>query len=309
MAAKSRSYAITSAAEELYQWYYFIASSGQTALEIYSDGGTPAVYKSGTGYVSSFASAADCTSGSYFVFRPVSANGGVRWYVKVKYDTGNTLKVTCSPDGTWSNGGAGPGSFSGVQTNETTVNDAAAPGAASSMQFHCATVSYNGGSNTYTYLWVNIRDTGDATPQQWCYMGGYRPFNASADTKPFVFLARIPTVDTTNLGVGANVTTSNQLSRCATEYAHSTTFTTSGYCRIGLIDTPTAPGATSLLRTFGGEYLGLPAYIFTNAGNYCLGDFYDQVMCVDQSKASYDTNTAATYIKLGHLWLAYDLTN
>jgi hypothetical protein len=304
MGGKFLRQSITTCEQTMFELYDFIANSGQTVLRIVENTGVKALYKQGTGYVSSWASSSDCPDGSYMVIEPVSANGGVRWQLRLKNDAADTTKAIFAPDGTWSNGGAGPGSFSGVQTAETTINDGAAPGASSFLYCGCNTVSYDAGTRTYTYFWFMINDSGAAN--QMCYAGGFTPFNPDDDTKPACFLARNPDLNSSSGNFGRTTADSNALSRCASEYAHSTTWNTSGYARVGFSDNATSAGATTTARNLGGEYIGLTLYLLSNSGGYWHGHFGDHMLAIDTGRTNYDTNVAATYIVLGDLFVYYD---
>ena len=304
MGGKFLKQAITTCEQTMFELYDFIANSGQTVLRIVENTGVKALYKQGTGYVSSWASVTDCPDSSFLVVEPVSANGGVRWQMKIKNDAGNTTKCIFAPDGTWTNGGAGPGSFSGVQTAETTINDADVPGASSFLYCGCNTVSYDAGTRTYTYFWFMISDSGAAN--QMCYAGGFTPYNPTDDTKPACFLAREPVLTNINFYFGRATTDANALCRCATEYAHSTTWNAAGYARVGFTDSSNSPGVTTTLRNLGSEYVGLTLYLLSNSGGYWHGHFGDHMLAIDTGRTNYDTNVAATYLVLGDLFVYYN---
>lgn len=292
----------TSAEQSLFRVYDFVANSGQTAVRFVGAGATPAIYKAGTGYVASFTSASDCPDGSYVLLEPTSASV-TRWQLQIKNGAFDTLYATFAPDGTWSNGGAGPGSFSGTVTSETQINDGGAPSGGSTIDC-CAGTSDLGGGSTGTFFWCNIRDSGSGTPDQFMYAGCYTPARIAYDTKPCVFLSRIPTLGTEQYSLGSNSSNFQCLSRCGTEVAHSTTWTTSGYCRLGVTDAAgQRPGSSITWRDQGGYYIAPDLWlVMNNTGDKrILGKMGEHVLAMDVAVSNYDTD--GTYIRVGDLWL------
>lgn len=288
--------------ESLFRIYNFVANSGQTAVEFVGAGGTPAIYKQGTGYVASFTSASDCPDESYIVITPVSSSL-TKWQCRIKNSAANTLKVTFAPDGTWSNGGAGPGSFSGIATPEQTWNDSGAPGAGSTIDVCAGTISLPT-SKTGTFFWVNIRDSGSSVPDQFFYAGAYEPARIGYDTKPCILLTRVPLISNNSFELGSSAQNSNTLSRCATDVAHVSTWDTGGYCRIGIGDANGARvGNTTTWRDLGGYYIAPDAWIFLNntLDKRCMGRMGDHFKLMDISTAYYDSDS--NHLRVGDLWL------
>lgn len=308
MGAKYRSYSVTTSADVLYQIYNFIANSGQNCLQIVQDTGVPALYKQGTGYVASWASSADSPSGSYLVVEPVTAYpGGGKWQAYITLST-NTLRIQVSMNGQWSNGGAGPGAFGGSakKTPLTDWNDTAAPGGGAMLYVGASnTETYNGGANVYTYLYAALNEPGGvADLDQMFYTGGYIPFDAAADTKPFVFLSRTPDLESNTASFGKNTSDANCLNRTQVEYAQTTDLAAAGYCRVGLLGG--TPAALSNCRDYNSKYPGLPLYVFTQT-NFCLGYFGSATMlAIDTAKVNLDTNSTPSYIVFNDVLFKFD---
>ena len=244
MASKFAKYATNDCETTLLQIYNFIVSSGQTALRLVNDTGSAvALFKSGTGFVTSWSLSTDCPDGSYLVIEPVTALSTYRWQAKIMNDAANTTKVQFSTRGGWTNAGAAFGASS--KTDLTTFNDGAAPGAGSQIYCGCGTFALDG-SNTGTYVYFNIRDSASASADQMIYFGHYYPWDISFDTNPTVFLARIPTLVATAQDFGRNSADGNCLSRTSVEVAQTTSLSAAGYARLGFYDAPNTPGTTCI---------------------------------------------------------------
>jgi hypothetical protein len=303
MASKFAKYSMTSCEEALYRLYTFVQSSGQTALRLVNDTGSAvALYSNGTGFVSSWSSSLSCPDGSYMVVEPVTAIGGVRWQAKITNAAFDTLNALFAPRGGWTNAAQNFGAS--AVTSDTRWNDAAAPGAGS--QVYCGTGTFAiDGSNTGTYVWFNIRDSGSAGADQFLYVGGYYPWSVSYDTNPACFLTRVPTVSGSAFDLGRNGADTNNLNRTSVEVAQTTSWTAAGYARVGFYDAPNTPGSTCIWRDLQSYYPPLPAYLFLR-NSACMGHFGDHLRIINDTLSDYDTDTGSTRLVLGHLWMHYD---
>lgn len=305
MATKSRKYTVSTCEDVLFQVYTFIVSSGQTAMRLVNDTGSAvALYSGGVGFVASWASSANCPDGSYLIVEPVTACGSARWQMYFVNASGNITQAGFAPRGGWTNAATNFGGNPLIP--DVQINDANAPGAGS--QIYCGTGTFAiDGSNTGTYLWVNIRDSGSATADQFCYGGNYYPWDISYDTRPCCFLARVPTVDDAVLALGRSTADGNNLNRTSVEVAQTTSWASAGYARIGPADTPLTPGATCIWRDLQSYYPPLPAYLYLR-NSAIMGHFGDHLRIVNDTLTDYDTDTGATRLVVGHLWLHYDET-
>lgn len=303
MASKFVKYSIASCEDLLYKLYYYIVSSGQTALRLVNDTGSAvALYKAGTGFVSSWASASDCPDGSYMIVEPVTACGSARWQLYFVNASANIFQSGFAPRGGWTNAAANFGGNPLIP--DVQWNDAAAPGVGSEVYIGGGTFAIDG-SNTGTYLWANIKDADSATADQFVYGGNYYPWSISYDTRPCCFLARIPTVGDYSLTLGRNSGDTSNLSRTSVEVAQTTSWASAGYARIGPADTPLTPGATCIWRDLQSYYPPLPAYLWLR-NSACMGHFGDHLRIISDGLTDYDTDTGATRLVVGHLWLHYD---
>ena len=302
MAGKFTKPAVTTVQDIFYQIYNFIVKSGQTVMEIVSQGGVPAIWNNSAD-VAIFANAAACVSGSYIVIGPTTANGGVKWQYKiVLVSTTGALTGQLAPDGGWTNASQ---FGAATVTNATQINDGSNPTTAPLVYIGCNTQSYNSGANTFSYFWTMIKDAGAA--DQFAYVGGYVPAYPASDTKPVCLLARDPVLTAGNNSVSTILTTSNNLNRAATEYAHSTTWNTNGYASMRPYDGATAaPGANIVNRDLAGNYLSQYLYLYTVSPAGMLGDFAAIMTTAQNGIANFQQNAAATYIKLGDLWVYYN---
>ena len=303
MSSKFKKYAGNTCEELMYGMYQYIANSGQTALQFVNDTGSAiALYKGGTGFVTSWASASDCPDGSYMVVQPVTACGSPRWQAKFLNDSGNTLRCLFACKGGWTNAaqnfGANPVS------PENGWNDGAAPGAGSQVYCGGGTWAIDG-SNTGTYLWFNIRDTGSASADQFVYVGNYSPVDITYDTRPTCLLQGIPLVTDAAYTLGRNTADGTNVSRTSVEVAQTTSWVGAGYARVGPTDIPNAPGATCIWRDLQGKYLPGVCYLFLR-NSAVMGHFSEHLRICDTSLNDYDTDTGNEYIVIGHLWLHYD---
>lgn len=303
MASKFKKYSISSCEETLYRMYDFIVNSGQTALRLVNDTGSAvALWTQGTGWVSSWSSAADCPDGSYLVVEPVTALGGVRPQVKLTNAAADTLNALFAPRGGWTNAAANFGAS--AVTSDTRWNDAAAPGAGSEVYCGTGTFAING-SNTGTYAWFNIKDTGSGGADQFLYVGAYYPWDITYDTNPACFLARVPNVVGGTADLGRNSADGNNLNRTSVEVAQTTSWTAAGYARVGYYDAPNTPGTTCIWRDLQGYYPPLPAYLWLR-NSALMGHFGDHLRIINDTLSDYDTDASATHIVLGQLWMHYD---
>lgn len=306
MASKFVKYSIASCEDLLYKLYYYIVSSGQTALRLVNDTGSAvALFKGGgAGFVASWASAADCPDGSYMIVEPVTACGSDRWQMYFVNASFDTMQAGFAPRGGWTNAAA---NFGGRPTiPDVQWNDANAPGAGSQIYIGAGTFAIDG-SNTGTYLWCNIKDAGSATADQFVYGGNYYPWDIAYDTRPCCFLARVPITDDTVRSLGRSSADSNNLNRTSIEVAQTTSWASAGYARIGHSDTPAAPGNTCIWRDLQSYYPPLPAYLWLR-NSACMGHFGDHLRIINDTLTDYDTDTGATRLVVGHLWLHYDET-
>lgn len=308
MASKFRVVSTATAEETMYQLYvFFITTSSQSIMRLVNDTGTAvALWKQGTGWVTSWSSSADCPDGSFMVLEPVTACGSTRFQVKLSNEAGNVSAALMACKGGWTNAASNFGA--NPVTSATTWNDAAAPGAGSTLYMGTGTFSIDG-SNTGTYFWANIRDSGSASADQFVYGGNYYPWSITYDTRPVCFLARIPTVTGNALDVGRNSADANCLSRTSIEVAQTTSWTAAGYARIGNTDLPGTPGATCIWRDLSGAYPPIPAYVYLR-NSAKMGHLGDHLRICDGSLNDYDVDdaTTPTHIVIGHLWLHYDET-
>lgn len=306
MSGKFRKVSIASCEEALYQMYVFVVTtSSQSIVRLVNDtGAAVALHKAGTGFVTSWSSSADCPDGSYMVIEPVTACGSARWQLQITNAAADTLNATFACKGGWTNAaqnfGANP------VTSATRWNDAAAPGAGSEVYMGTETFAIDG-SNTGTYFWANIKDSGSVSADQFMYAGNYYPWSISYDTRPTCFLARVPTVAAATADLGRNSADGNCLNRTSVEVAQTTSWTAAGYARIGITDTPGTPGGTCIIRDLQSYYPPLPAYLFLR-NSACMGHFGTHLRIITDTLADYDTDTGADYLAIGHLWLHYDET-
>lgn len=238
------------------------------------------------------------------IVEPVTACGSDRWQMYFVNASGNTMQAGFAPRGGWTNAAANFGT-NPVQP-DVRWNDANDPGAGSQLYIATGTFAIDG-SNTGTYLWANIKDTGSSSADQFTYGGNYYPWDISYDTRPCCFLARVPTVDDAVSSLGRNSSDGNNLNRTSVEVAQTTSWASAGYARIGLGDTPAAPGNTCIIRDKQGKYPPLPAYLFTR-NTSCDGHFGDHLRLVSDSLTDYDVDdvTTPTRLVIGHLWVHYD---
>lgn len=304
MPSKFRKVSIASCEETLFRLYQFVVTtSSQSIVRLVNDTGSAvALWKQGTGFVSSWSSSADCPDGSYLVIEPVTACGSARWQLQIRNSAFDTLNATFACKGGWTNAAANFGA--NPVTSETRWNDAAAPGAGSEIYMGTSTFAIDG-SNTGTYFWMNIKDTGSAGADQYCYSGNYYPWSISYDTRPTCFLARVPTVSGATVDLGRNGADANNLNRTSVEVAQTTSWTAAGYARIGPTDVPNTPGSTCIWRDLQSYYPPLPAYLFLR-NSACMGHFGTHLRIITDTLADYDTDTGADYLCLGHLWVHYD---
>lgn len=306
MASKFRKYGVATCEDIMFSMYDYIANSGQTALRFVNDTGSAiALYKGGgTGFVTSWASASDCPDGSYMVVEPVTACGSARWQAKFKNDSANTLKCLFACRGGWTNAaqtfGANPVS------PENGWNDGSAPGVGSQVYCGGGTWAIDG-SNTGTFLWFNIRDTGSGSADQFVYVGNYNPFNVSLDTRPTCLVQGIPLMTDSAFNVGRNTSDSTNVSRTSVEFAQTTSWVSAGYSRIGFSDVPGTPGGTVIMRDLAGGYIPDPTYLYLR-NTAKMGHFADHLRTADGSLNDYDVDSASapTRLCIGHLWLHYD---
>lgn len=307
MASKFRKVSTVSAEQTLFRIYDFVVNtSSQSIYRLVNDTGSAvALFKFGTGFVSSWASASDCPDGSYLVIEPVTALGGIRHQLKITNAASDTNSIQLSSRGGWTNGGAAFGSSSA--TDATRFNDAAAPGAGSEIYMGIGTFAIDG-SNTGTYFWANIKDSASANADQFCYAGNYTPWDITTDVNPICLLARVPTVEGATVDVGRNSADANCLNRTSVEFAQTTSLSAAGYARIGPHDVPNIPGATCIWRDKNSKYPPLPCYLWTRNSSLD-GEFGDHLRVITGTLNDYDTGTTAnpnTRIVIGHLWLHYD---
>jgi len=303
MASKFKKYSGNDCETLMYRMYDFIANSGQTAIEFVNGTGSAiALYKQGVGFVTSWASSSDCPDGSYMVIQPATALGSAKWQAKISNTAADSIRCTFACKGGWTNAaqnfGANP------VTNDTVWNDAAAPGAGSQVYCGAGTWAVDG-SNTGTYCWFNIRDTGSAGADQFLYVGNYTPVDITYDTRPTVMLCRIPTIDGAVSSLGRDSADANCLCRTSIEVAQTTSWTAAGYARIGHTDAPTTPGTKCIMRDLQSKYLPIPAYLYLR-NSALMGHFSEHLRICDTTLNDYDTDMAATHIVFGHLWLHYD---
>jgi hypothetical protein len=300
----------TSTAETtVYELYNFLVNtSSQSIYRLVNDTGSAvALLKFGTGFVSSWASASDCPDGSYMVIEPVTAIGGIRHQIKITNSAANVNSVQVSTRGGWTNAGAAFGASSA--TAATQFNDGSAPGVGSQLYMGCGTFAIDG-SNTGTYFWANIRDTGSANCDQMFYAGNYYPWAIASDVNPVCLLARVPELDGgSNNEFGRSALDANTLSRCVVEYAQTTSLVSAGYARVGINDDPRAPGAVCILRDLAGNYIPLPVYLFRNS-TALMGHFGDHLRAIDTTLNDYDTDSGGTPTRIvfGHLSMYFDTT-
>jgi hypothetical protein len=310
MGFKYRVVSTASTAETLFRIYDFVVNtSSQSIYRLVNDTGTAVALHNGTTFVTSFANAAAVAAGSYMVIEPTTAlgSGNYRHQIRIN-NTGSTVNsVQVSTRGGWTNAGAAFGASSA--TAATQFNDGAAPGAGSQLYLGCGTFAING-SNTGTYFWTTIRDTGSANCDQMAYAGNYYPWAIASDVNPVCMLARVPELDGgSNNEFGRSALDANTLSRCVVEYAQTTSLVAAGYARVGINDDPRAPGAVTILRDLAGNYVPLPVYLFRNS-TAMLGNFGDHLRGIDTSLSDYDVNhaTTPTRIVMGHLSMHFDIT-
>jgi hypothetical protein len=305
MASKFVRYGTASCEESLFRMYTFIASSGQTALQFVNNTGSAiALYKQGTGFVTSWSSSSDCPDGSYFVIEPVTVLGSARWQAKFTNASADTLKCLFSVKGGWTNAaqnfGANP------VTPDNGWNDGAAPGVGS--QVYCATGTFAiDGSNTGTYAWFNLRDTSAASADQFVYVGNHVPLDIAVDTRPTCLVQGIPLVTNASFTIGRDTSDSTNVCRTPVEVAQTTSLVSAGYARVGYSDSPGTPGSTCIWRDRGGKYLPAPAFLFLR-NTALVGHFGEHLRICDGSLNDYDTDTGNDYIVIGHLWLHWDET-
>lgn len=305
MASKFAKYGVATCEDMLYQMYYFVVSSGQTAVRLVNDTGSAvALYKGGVGFVSSWASATDCPDGSYMVAETVTAVNGYRWQWKLTNIATNVLETQFAPRGGWTNAGA---AFPSTASNLVQWNDGAAPGVGS--QIYCGTGTFAiSGSVTGTYLWFSIRDTASSTADQMIYGGHYYPFDIASDINPCCVLVGIPRCSNDNYAWGRNATDGTNNNRTSVEFAQSTSWNAAGYARVGYSDVTGSPGSTCIWRDLTGSYPPLPAYLWL--GNTALmGHFGDHIRVIPDSLNDWDTGTTAdpgSRIVMGHMWVHYD---
>ena len=309
MGFKYRVVATTSAEETMFELYKFIVTtSSQSIYRLVNDTGTAvALLKFGTGFVTSWTSASDCPDGSYMVIEPVTTLGSYRHQIKLTNSAANVSSCQLSSRGGWTNAGAAFGAS--ARTDATTWNDGAAPGAGSELYMGIGTFAIDG-SNTGTFFWCNLKDTGSATPDQFCYAGSHYPFAIASDVNPVVLLARIPRVDNaTSLDFGRNGADANNLMRTPVEVGQTTSMSVAGYARVGINDDPRVPGAVCMMRDRAGNYIPLPAYLYLR-NSALVGYFGDHLRIVDGTLNDYDVNdaTTPTRIVMGHLSMHFDIT-
>ena len=309
MPSKFRKVSTTTCETTLFNLYTFIlTTSAQSVYRFVNDTGTAiALFKFGTGFRSSWASASDCPDGSYMVIEPVTALGGIRHQIKITNSAFDTLTVQVSTRGGWTNAGAAFGASS--KTDAIQGNDANAPGAGSEVFMGVSTFAIDG-SNTGSYFWMNIKDTGSAGPDQYFYAGNYYPWSITYDVNPMCLLARVPNVLAGSLDLGRNTADGNNLCRTSVEVGQTTALSAAGYARIGLSDAVNTPGGTCILRDLQSYYPPLPAYLFLR-NSALMGHFGDHLRIINDTLTDYDTGTTAapaTRLVLGNLWVHYDET-
>ncbi len=304
MASKFRKYSNTSCEETLYRMYDYIVNSGQTALRLVNDTGSAvALYTQGVGFRTSWASASDCPDGSYLVVEPVTAIGSVRWQWRLSNVATNVLKTQFAPRGGWTNGSA---SFPGATSNDVQWSDGSAPGAGSQVYIGGGTFAING-STTGTFLWVNIRDTGNGSADQMIYGGHYYPFSISYDVNPCCVVVGIPRVANEDYSWGRNSSDGVNNNRVGVEPAQTTSMVSAGYARVCHTDIPGIPGATCIIRDGNSSYVPLPAYLW-RVGSALMGHFGDHMRICDGTLNDYDTDSNSEHLVIGHLWMHYDET-
>jgi len=308
MPSKFRSASTASTAETFYRIYDLVVNTtSQSIYRLVNDTGSAVALYNGSTFVSSFANAAAVAAGSYMVIEPVTALGGRRHQIRIN-NTGTTVNsVQFSSRGGWTNAGAAFGSSSA--TSATQFNDGAAPGAGSTVIMGMGTFAIDG-SNTGTYFWANIRDSGSAAADQFTYAGNYYPWSISYDVNPVCLLARVPTISAASVDLGRNSADANCLNRTSVEVAQTTSLVSAGYARIGSNDTPATPGTTCIWRDLQSYYPPLPAYLFLR-NSAIMGHFGDHLRLINGALTDYDTGTTAapaTRLIIGDLWLHYDET-
>ena len=305
MPSKFRTASTASTAETFFRLYDLVVNTtSQSIYRLVNDTGSAVALYNGSTFVSSFANAAACPAGSYLVMEPVTAIGGIRHQIRVN-NVGTTVNsVQFSSRGGWTNAGAAFGASS--KTDATQFNDGAAPGAGSQVYVGMGTFAIDG-SNTGTYFWANIRDSGSANADQFVYCGNYYPWSISYDVNPVCFLTRVPTVSGAAFDLGRNSADTNNLNRTSVEVAQTTSWTAAGYARIGFYDAPNTPGSTCIWRDLQSYYPPLPAYLWLR-NSACMGHFGDHLRIINDTLSDYDTDTGATRLVLGHLWMHYDET-
>lgn len=307
MAHKARTVSTASAEETFFRLYDFLVNtSSQSIYRLVNDTGTAVALHNGTNFVTSFANAAACPDGAYMVIEPTTALGpsNYRHQLRINNTAGDVSSVQLSTRGGWTNAGAAFGAS--AKTDATRFNDAAAPGAGSTMQMGMGTFAIDG-SNTGTYLWANIRDSASGDCDQMFYAGNYYPWDITFDVNPVVLLARVPTVSAATFDFGRNSADSNCLNRTAVEVGQTTSLSAAGYARIGQTDAPVEPGATCIWRDKQSKYPPLPAYLWTRNSSLD-GHFGDHLRLVTGALNSYDVDDvgAPTRLVLGHLWMHFD---
>ena len=307
MGGKFARYAVTTVAEELYNAYAFFSGSGQNTVTFVDLSGSTTFYKAGVGPISGAITAADCITGSYFIVTPTVALNAKKWQLRVKYDSGNTIKATLSMDGGWTSTSASAGGTfpTASCTPETTFNDAAAPAASSYLYCGTNTITYLSGSSylTGTYAWLAVQD-GATDADQMVYAGAYVPYDPVSDTNPVVFLSRKPDLSGANTNSFSYTTAGTSCNnRVAGEYAHTTSIVSAAYAYLSLGPTPQA---LSNCKTYTSIYPTLPLNIYTTGGN-CLGYMHEQtILAVDTAKPNLDTNVAATYVVFADCFVYYN---
>ena len=281
------------AGDVMFAVYEQLVNANNAYMELAKSGSTPVVYIDTDGNGSADAlgtptSGANFPNGSYLVFQPpADYPGSGRWQCMFKVD-GGEIKHELSYSGGWNQT---DGAFTGMVTTGLLDSQSGTVGNVTKLYISCVRETY-ATSKHYYYFRMLWREGGDDCKAAW-YIGGYIPFDTTADTKPVVCLANKPYGDGSagaiNCWENPQVNGSN---RSPADYALSA----NTFCYVKSI--------TNLMENSRGDdragnYIAPTVYLF-DANDNVLGIFGTQTFRgFDTSVADWSMDSTASYMVTG----------